>query len=87
MGTSGPEIAYGRLRADPGIGVSDICGFICAVFKKNRGARIMGDIIDQIDKSGIGWKTAPQACVCFFVGGGGLGGHDIMSVICLLSIV
>ena len=63
METSGPEIAYGRLRADPAVGVGDLCGIMSAVFKKNRGARVMGEIIEQIDKSQIGWKTAPQACV------------------------
>lgn len=88
-GPSGPEIAYGRLKADPAIGVSDISRSIQDYFKKNNGSRNLGQLIENIDKSGIGWKTAPQACVFFFVGwrGEGHGCLNIMSLICLLSIV
>ena len=60
---SGPELSYSRLRADPAIGVSDICSFIKDWFKLKSGIRNLGGLIDQIDKSQIGWKSAPQACL------------------------
>ena len=81
-GESGPEIAYGRLRPNPAMSVSDITGFIQAYFKLQNGCRMMGQLIESIDKSGIGWKTAPQACVFFLWGGGGRGGMGVL-ILCL----
>jgi len=83
--SSGPEIAYGRLKADPGVGVGDLCGFMQKWFKSKGGARNVGGLIGIIDKSGIGWKAAPQVCAVHeweWVGGRG---H--IYVICLWCLL
>ena len=63
--TSGPEVAYGRLKADPAVGVSDLCSFMKEWFKLKGGSRNVGGLIDMIDKSGISWKSAAQAFVLY----------------------
>ena len=60
---SSPENAYSRLKADPMVGVGDISSFISEYFKAKGGARNLGALIEEIDKSQIGWKSAPQACL------------------------
>jgi hypothetical protein len=54
------EIAYGRLKPDPAVGVSDLQQAF-EIFFTGTESRNMAEVMEEIENHKVNWKTAPQA--------------------------
>ena len=55
---SNEQAAYDRIKADPSVGVADLCTALEEYFNKQ--PRDLGAIIDEIEREGTTWRTAPK---------------------------